>query len=34
MGTQTPPASSRANKPKSTPPERQKPVTLRDYEKK
>jgi hypothetical protein len=34
VGTQTPPASSRANRPKSPPPEQQKPVTLRDYEKK
>ena len=33
MGTQTPPASSRANRPKSPPPAQQKPVTLRDYEK-
>lgn len=33
MGTQTPPAGSRPNTPKSPPPERQKPVTLRDYEK-
>ena len=33
VGTQTPPASSRANRPKSPPAERLKPVTLRDYEK-
>ena len=32
VGTQTPPASPRANRPKSPPPEQQKPVTLRDYE--
>jgi hypothetical protein len=32
VGTQTPPASSRANRPKSPPAERQKPVTLRDYD--
>jgi hypothetical protein len=32
VGTQTPPASSRANRPKSPPAEQQKPVTLRDYE--
>jgi hypothetical protein len=30
----TPPASSRANRPKSPPAEQLKPVTLRDYEKK
>lgn len=33
VGTQTPPASSRANRPKSPPAEQLKPVTLRDYEK-
>jgi hypothetical protein len=32
VGTQTPPASARANRPKSPPAEQQKPVTLRDYE--
>jgi hypothetical protein len=32
VGTQTPPASSRANRPKPLPPEQQKPVTLRDYD--
>jgi hypothetical protein len=32
VGTQTPPAAPRANRPKS-PPAEQKPVTLRDYEK-
>ena len=32
VGTQTPPASSAANRPKSPPAEQQKPVTLRDYE--
>jgi hypothetical protein len=33
VGTQTPPASSRANQPKSPPAEQLKPVTLRDYDK-
>jgi hypothetical protein len=33
VGTQTPRASSRANRPKSPPAEQLKPVTLRDYEK-
>lgn len=33
VGTQTPPASSRANRPKSPPTRQQQPVTLRDYEK-
>jgi hypothetical protein len=32
VGTQTPPESSRANRPKSPSAEQQKPVTLRDYE--
>jgi hypothetical protein len=34
VGTQTPPAASRANRPKSPPAEQLKPVTLRDYEQK
>jgi hypothetical protein len=32
QSVKTPPASSRANRPKSPPAEQQKPVTLRDYE--
>lgn len=32
VGTQTPPAASPANRPKSPSAEQQKPVTLRDYE--
>jgi hypothetical protein len=32
VGTQTPPASARPNRPKAPPAEQQKPVTLRDYE--
>jgi len=32
VGTQTPPASSGAQRPKSPPPEQQKPVTLQDYD--
>ena len=34
VGTQTPPASAHANRPKPPPSGQQKPVTLRDYEKK
>jgi hypothetical protein len=33
VGTQTPPSSPRANRPKTPPAKQQKPVTLRDYEK-
>jgi hypothetical protein len=32
MGTQTPPATGRANKPKAPPAQDEKPVTLKDYE--
>jgi hypothetical protein len=32
VGTQTPPASSHANKPKPLPADQQRPVTRRDYE--
>lgn len=32
FGTQTPPSTGAANKPKSPPAAQEKPVTLRDYE--